>query len=132
MSAAGPPAKRPSATMPTVTHPPRRLDTCVVPFMLAEPTTAVRSVFDALKLALRQKGDPRSSMFKPAARAPPPPMLNTHVYVQEKFDGHRQLVSVASDGSVSVQGKETAELETVADSFLETFWTRWTAWGRVW
>ncbi len=46
-------------------------------------------------------------------------MANTHVYVQEKFDGHRQHVSIASDGSVSVHGKETAELETVADSFLE-------------
>ena len=122
MSAAGPPAKRPSAPAPPDNHqhPPRRLDTCVVPFLLAEPTSAGRSVFDALKLVLRQKNDPRSSMFKPTARAPPPPMLNTHVYVQEKFDGHRQHVSVASDGSVSVHGKETAELETIDDSFLET------------
>ena len=47
-------------------------------------------------------------------------MANTHVYVQEKFDGHRQHVSIASDGSVSVHGKETAEQENVDDSFLET------------
>jgi len=120
MSAAGPPAKRPSAPAPPVTHPPRRLDTCVVPFLLAEPTSAVQSVFDALKLVLRQKNDPRSSLFKPTSRAPPPPMENTHVFVQEKYDGHRQHVSIASDGSVSVHGKQTAELETVADSFLET------------
>lgn len=119
MSATAPPAKRPSAPTPPVTHPPRRLDTCVVPFLLAEPTSAVQSVFDALKLVLRQKNDPRSSLFKPTSRAPPPPMENTHVFVQEKYDGHRQHVSIASDGSVSVHGKETAELETVADSFLE-------------
>jgi len=120
MSAAGPPAKRPSAPTPPVTHPPRQLNTCVVPFLLAEPTSAVRSVFDALKLVLRQKNDPRSSFFNPRARAPPPPMANTHIYVQEKYDGHRQHVSVASDGSISVHGKETAELELVAESFLET------------
>ena len=122
MSAAGPPAKRPSAPAPPDNHqhPPRRLDTCVVPFLLAEPTSAGRSVFDALKLVLRQKNDPRSSFFNPRARAPPPPMENTHVFVQEKYDGHRQHVSIASDGAVSVHGKETAELETVADSFLET------------
>ncbi len=80
----------------------------------------MRSVFDALKLVLRHKNDPRSSFFNPRARAPPPPIANTHIYVQEKYDGHRQHVSIAADGSVSVHGKETAELETVADSFLET------------
>ena len=46
-------------------------------------------------------------------------MANTRVYAQEKYDGHRQHVSIASDGSVSVHGKEVAELENAADSFLE-------------
>jgi hypothetical protein len=91
-----------------------------VPFLLAEPTSAVRSVFDALKLVLRQKKRSPFIMFKPTSRAPTQPLANAHAYVQEQHDGHRQHVSVASDGTVSVHGKETAELETVADSFLET------------
>ena len=120
----GPPrSKRPSTSSEQtarVDKPPPAPPLLVnaVPFQLAEPSSSARSIFDVLKAALRQVDDPRSSAYKQRKRAAPPP-ANERVFVQEKFDGHRQLVSVTADGVISVHGKEQAELETVGASFLE-------------
>ena len=107
-ASAGPPrpAKRPSSSEQTarVQPPPSPANVNVVPFQLAEPSSSARSIFDVLKAALRQADDPRASAYKQRKRAAPP-LANQRVFVQEKFDGHRQLVSVSADGTVSVHGK---------------------------
>lgn len=105
-ASAGPPrsAKRPSSSEQTarVQPPPSPLN--VVPFQLAEPASSARSIFDVLKAALRHADDPRASAAAQRKRAAPP-LANQRVFVQEKFDGHRQLVGVSADGTVSVHGK---------------------------
>ena len=119
-ASAGPPrpAKRPSSSEQTARVQPPASPLNVVPFQLAEPSSSARSIFDALKAALRHADDPRASAYKQRKRAAPP-LANQRVFVQEKYDGHRQLVGVSADGTVSVHGKEQAEQETVGASFLD-------------
>lgn len=80
-----------------------------VPFKLAQPRRGVRSIWDALRGRVPSKPKPQTNCCFD--------MLNggeQSVFVQQKFDGHRQLVSFRrAGGKLTVHNKEDTDTSFV-------------------